>query len=302
MLADLLSEVRRRRLWPIALVALLVAVGAPLLFLEPAAPDAPSASALAPPPAAAGRLPARAERLLATSDATTSEKRRSGKSGDPFRAPASRGGSSTADATSKAAASSGKETTTDAAGADAAPRVTDPIPVVITNGDGSERTSPAQPIGDESATSTSTPAGTRSVDVRWGARMPARLYRAIPRLQTFVAGGRVVAIFVKYSPKRDKAVFAIAPKTLVRGEIDCRRKAGVCRYVDIPAGRGVRLTTVGTDGSLVTRRLDVERVKRVSRSGAAAASTSPGNGACLLGKLLRLEADDMPLASDACPS
>ncbi len=59
MLRNLLDEVRRRHLWPIPVIALLVAVAAPLLFLKSAPSDAPLASAPAPAAAPAGQLPAR---------------------------------------------------------------------------------------------------------------------------------------------------------------------------------------------------------------------------------------------------
>jgi hypothetical protein len=101
---------------------------------------------------------------------------------------------------------------------------------------------------------------TAAVDVRFGKEVDAKLRRKIPRLQTFVARGDVIAVFVKYSPTRDKAVFAIAPTTIVTGDVECRRKEGLCRYVDIPAGSFARLTTRAKDGSLVTRRLAVVRV------------------------------------------
>jgi len=93
-------------------------------------------------------------------------------------------------------------------------------------------------------------------------------------------------------------VFAIAPSTVVRGDVECRRKEDLCRWVDIPAGTSVRLTTSTTDGTLVTRRLAVERIQRTD----AVTSTAPANASCLLSKLLTLSADDLPPTTDACPS
>ena len=57
MLRSLVDEVVRRRLWPIPLVALLIAVAAPVLFMKSPPPDAPAATE-APPTAAAAPLPA----------------------------------------------------------------------------------------------------------------------------------------------------------------------------------------------------------------------------------------------------
>lgn len=251
MLHSLLTEMVRRRLWPIPLIAVLVAVGAPLLFLKSASVDAPSAAAPAPAAAREGTLPARAQRLLATSDAGAAGERRGAArtSHDPFTPPA--GHSSRM----PAAATATKDSSTSAS-------KEQPVPVVIRNADGSApktETTPAPPV---SRADTPAPlrVSTAAVDVRFGKEVDAKLRRKIPRLQTFVARGDVIAVFVKYSPTRDKAVFAIAPTTIVTGDVECRRKEGLCRYVDIPAGSFARLTTRAKDGSLVTRRLAVVRV------------------------------------------
>jgi hypothetical protein len=304
MLRNLLDEVVRRRLWPILVVAVLVAVAAPLLFLK-SSPSAGPVATSAPGTAPAGELPARAKRLLATTSSagTNAARAAKGPAADPFQAPSSQAKADAADPEDKPKAAAGAT----------GPAATNPIPVVIANADGSTpttttttTTTPQSSIDAPPITSGSvTNVAKRgiSVDVRFGKTLPSRLHRSIPRLQTFVAGGRVIAIFVKYSPKRRKAVFAIGPNTLVRGDVECRRKQDVCRYVDIPAGKHVRLTTLGSDGSLVTRRLDVVRIGRASSLSATAASVAaPADGACLLRKLLTLGAKDAPLASDACPN
>lgn len=298
MLRNLFDEVMRRRLWPILALAALVAIAAPLLFLKSAPTDAPPAPA--PAAAPAGELPARAQQLLATTgaEARTATARAKRRGSDPFQPPSS------AQAPSDESDTPAKET------AGAGSNSSKPVPVVITNAGATTPSSAtatttapatssgAAPIGDDTTTTT-VAKRTTSVDIRFGERYPGKLHRGIPRTQTFVAGGRVIAIFVKYSPKRDKAVFAIAPGTLVTGDIECRRKQDLCRYVDIPAGKSVRLTTLASDGALVTRRLAVERIGRAPSAGASAA---PANGSCLLGKLLTMSAQDAPLAADACES
>ena len=303
MLRNLIDEVMRRRLWPILLGAVVVAVAAPLLFLNSGS-GVPPVSTAAPAPAKPGELPARAQRLLAANEAPQSAARKpaSSSASDPFQAPASHRPKAVDE---DAGAPKPKATTPTGA-------EEKPVPVVVTNADGSSPSGPATPVTVTTAPSAPAPvqgAPVRSaakraaaVDVRYGESLPGGVYRSIPRRQTFVAGGRVIAVFVKYSPKRDKAVFAIAPRTLVTGGIECRRKEGVCRYVDIPAGRHVRLTTLSASGRLVSRRLDVMRIDRSRRFGgsAAAARSAPADGACLLGKLLALSAGDSPLAADAC--
>lgn len=294
MLRNLLHEVMRRHLWPIPVIALLVAVAAPLLFLKSAPSDAPLASAPAPAALPAGKLPARG--LLATSDVEKRAARERSRKADPFQGP-----SSDTSKTAAKKASSDKKTST----------ATEPVPVIITNPDGTAPTTPttpatpaapAAPIGGGDAPTKVIP-DTRPmiVGVRFGVRIPAALSPVVPRLQTFDAGGRVVAIFVKYSPARDKAVFAIAPDALLDGDIDCRRKDGVCRYVDIPVGKGVRLTVTTSSGTAVTRRLDVVSINPDSDpSTTSAANPAPANGPCLLGKLLALSPGDASLSTDAC--
>lgn len=299
MLRNLIDEVVRRRLWPVVLVAVVVAGAAPLLFLKSAPPG--GVPAAAPVTAPAGELPARAQRLLTKSEAPAARTRkRAAKATDPFQAPSSH-------RRAAAGRSAGKgDAKPKAASAAAANK---PVPVVITNAEGTKP--PARSPAQVAPAQPTVPAPTRpvakrsaAVDVRFGLRLPGRVHRRIPRRQTFVAGGRVIAIFVKYSPNRDKAVFAIAPSTHVSGDVVCRRKENLCRYVDVPVGEHVRLTTLTAGRKLVSRRLDVMRIDRSPPAGGSATPerTAPADGACLLGKLLALGAKDPPLAADACKS
>ncbi|MEA2194240.1 MAG: hypothetical protein QOG42_674, partial [Solirubrobacteraceae bacterium] len=68
MLRNLQDEMARRRWLPFAALAVLVAIAAPLLFLKSAPDNAPSAGA-APAAAEQAKLPPRAARLLAATDA-----------------------------------------------------------------------------------------------------------------------------------------------------------------------------------------------------------------------------------------
>jgi hypothetical protein len=302
MLRNLLSEIMRRHLWPIPVVALLVAVAAPLLFLKPAPQDASPASADAAT-APAGQLPARAQRLLDTSNVAKAAARRPARNGsDPFQAP-SHGASAAADTPATGAATgAGTATTADSTSTSTSPpadtaATTGPTPDVVTNSDGS----PDNPVAPVTATKTTTPTVMAAVTTRFGEQYPAPVRHSIARLQTFVSDGNVVAIFVKYSPARDKAVFAIAPSTVVTGNVTCRRKEGVCRYVDIAVGKHVRLATSAADGTLVSSRLDVVRIDRAPPpSATSAADSAPANGSCLLAKLLTLTTEDEPLPRDAC--
>jgi hypothetical protein len=302
---SLVQELVRRRLWPVPLVALLVAIAAPVLFLNSAPADAPAPSA-APPAPAAGELPARAGGLLdASQKAVTRRHRLKGKGQDPF-APPSSGAKSAAPAKTAAAA---------AVKAAASPKA---IPVVITNANGSTpATAPTTTTTTPKATVQRTPAPTTVtttpakaavktvtyVDVRFARQMGSMLRYRVPRLQALRAGGRVAAVFVKYSPARHKAVFAIAPSTKVDGDVTCRRVQGVCRYVDIPAGSYARLTMRGEDGRYLSRRLDVVSIRHMPLKGNAtpSARTTPlATATCLIKRLLALPAIVPSISSDSC--
>jgi hypothetical protein len=266
MLRNLVDEIVRRRLWPIPLVALAVVVAAPLLFLKSAPPQA-ATDPTAVSAVADADLPARAQRLLNTTDADESSGRRlSSSARDPFQAPASRSASAKKASSAKSSSKSAKKAAAAKQGT-----ASNPIPVVVLNADGtkSKDSSSTTTTGTGTSTSRSTtskpPSGTTekslpTVDVRFGAHKDSPIHRRIPRLETFEVGGDVGVIFVKYSPSRHKAVFAINPTTTVRGDNRCRRQDGVCSYVDIAAGSYARLTFTRPDGSRVSRRLDVVRV------------------------------------------
>jgi len=313
MLRSLIGEVVRRRLWPIPLAAILIAVAAPLLFMKSAPVDVPADAA--PVAAAPGELSTRAQRLVATSDqAVASRKRSQRRSQDPFAPPASATKAKDAAAGAPPAAAPAA-TGSGAAGA-----------VVIKNSDGSTSTMPAtkkQAASKKKAstakkkqapaakkkkiapkpTPAPTPATVTYVDVRFGERKDTGLRYRVPRLQTFRAGGKVAAMFVKYSPARDKAVFAIAPSTYVSGDVKCRKVNGVCRYVDIPEGEHVRLTLRGEDGRVVSRRLDVVHIRRMPLAGneSAARRTTPlADATCLLKGLLKLPVTLPSISADAC--
>lgn len=256
MLRNLVDEIVRRRLWPIPLAALAVVVAAPLLFLKSAPPQA-VADATAATSTAQAALPTRAQRLLTTTDAgRTSERRLSRSARDPFQAPASR--SAAAKKVSKKASSSSKKTTTTTQKGTA----DDPVTVVVQNADGSSTSAATSGTSTSRSTSTSPSSDSQiapSVDVRFGAHKDSPIERRIRRLKTFEVHGEIAVIFIKYSPTRHKAIFSIAPTTTVSGDVDCRAVDGVCSYVDIPVGSYARLTFSLSDGSRVSRRLDVVR-------------------------------------------
>jgi hypothetical protein len=271
MLREVLDEIVRRRLWPIPAIAIAVALVAPLLFLKSAPQDAPVPGAAVP--STQLDLPARAQRLLTSSDASATVRRRLSRTArDPFRAPASHSRTSGGSSAKKSASSKTKAQASSSPGS----KPTSPVPVIVVTPKGPKAKASAPATapsgGDSSSTSkggdgsgTSTPisstaSGTPTVDMRFGAEKDSPIHREIPRLKTFDVGDKIAVVFVKYSPSRHKAVFAIDPSTTVHGDVDCRRVDGLCRYVDIPAGKYARLTFVNDDGSRVSRRLDVVRV------------------------------------------
>lgn len=296
MLRNLLDDVVRRRLWPLLAVAALVAVAAPLLFLKSAPDGAPAAETAAPAVPETAKLPARAARLLATDDAAGASGRTKGKPRDPF-APSATQGAPAVPATTSATSvkSSSTKTTTKKSS-------NKPIPVVIRNSDGSSTTSGGSTSGDSSSTrSNALTAENAAVAVRFSKTVNGKLHRAIPSKQAFFIRGKLVAVFVKYSPSRHKAVFAVAPGIHVSGPIQCRVVNGVCRFLDIPAGSYARLTMLTAKREVVRRRLDVEHITRrtAGQGGASAASSSDAN-ACLLHKLEAMKLGSALVDRDAC--
>lgn len=304
MLRNLLDEVRRRRLWPIAALAVIVAIVAPLLFLKSAPEDAPSADSAAPAAAEAAKLPPRAARLLAATDAGAAGGRAKGDPQDPFNPPASY-----RDAAGAAAPGAGGADgdSSKSSGGGSAPK---PIPVVIKNGDGSSTKSNGSsrttttPSDDRPSSNTTNRSSDRTytVDVRFGKKADTKIRRAIPRMKGFYIHGKLVAVFVKYSPSRGRAVFAVAPGLHISGPVKCRVKDGACRYLDIPAGSHAWLTMVTPNRTIVRRRLDVVRAESHTTSIAAKSASAGARAtqACLLGKLVAMERGDALLTRDAC--
>jgi len=319
MFRGLVDELIRWRLLPVMLVAVLVIIAAPLLFLKSAPEGAPAASE-APPAAQPDHLPVGGESLVTSSDKATTPKYKGNSSQDPFAPPASAvNAAKAATASATPAAPSGSPSASQASSGGNLPSK-----AVITNADGSKTTittkkpstgkkaapksSPApapQPKSTPPAASKTTFA---AVDVRFAKRKDSKARRSIPRLQTFKAGNAVAAMFVKYSPARKKAVFAIAPSTKVSGDVKCRRKKGVCRYVDISESKGVRLTVLKPNGAKISRRLDVVNIKTPSEIASSAVpvpatatrSTPLGEAKCLLRGLLLLPSIFPSIPADAC--
>lgn len=313
MLRNLLDELIRRRLWPIPALALLIALAAPVLFLKSTPAGTPAMPTTAPAPAETGGLPERAQRLLAANAAGAARGGATGSSHDPFQPPAS----ARARAAAAARASTAKDSPAKDSSADASPK--DPIPVVIQNADGSapasDSSSPSTPsvprssgsgAGSTPASAPSAPsapsARAASVAVRVGKGVDSHLEPSIAPLQTYFIHGKLAAVFVKYSPSLDKAVFAVAPGIVITGPVKCRLDDGVCRYLDIPAGSYTRLTLVTPDGTLARRRLDVARIDRTPASAGTTATAAKGDGenVCLLRKLKTRKPGDALVDRDAC--
>jgi len=317
MLRSLVSEVVRRRLWPIPVAAILIAIAAPLLFMK-SAPEAPVTTA--PPVAAPGNLPAGAERLVTTSDKETTPRDKTTRKGqDPFAPPAGSAKASEDTAAVTPPVASTATVSAPPAGS-----------VVIRNSDGSTSTmevpktatkkastkkrstttkasttkKPTTPKATEPARTTSSASAAPTVsyvDVRFGRRQDTMLRYRVPQLQTFRAGGRVAAMFSHYSAARDVAVFAIAPSTSVAGDVDCRKVKGVCRYVDIPAGSYARLRLRDTHGTLISRRLDVVHIRHLAGANdPMPRATTLDTAKCLLKGLLKLPASLPSISVDAC--
>jgi len=301
MLRNLVDEVRNRRMLAFGALAVLVAVALPLLFLKSAPDGAPAANTAAPAPAKEAKLPPRAARLLATSDPGAPGGRAKGSAQDPFappsayRAAAEAAASKLNSAAAKPSASDVKSTpTSNGSGASS----TKPIPVIIKNAPSKK------PASSSSSSHSSTPKArssrTIAVDVRFGKKKDSKLRRAIARNQGFYIHGKLVAMFVRYSPSRHKAIFALAPGLHISGPISCRVENNQCRYLDMPVGSHAWLTMITADRTIVKRRLDVVHARSVSISSRATPASVDAEAACLLSKLMAMKPGDRLLDRDAC--
>jgi hypothetical protein len=303
MLHHLIDEVRNRRVLVLAALAVIVALALPLLFLKGAPAGAPAADTAAPAAAQEAKLPARAARLLATTDAAAVKGHASGRSADPFSPPASYR-AAVAAAAAKGAGTPAPKATSDTPKAGAGPTPgTKNNPIVITNADNKAGDTATSNQSDATpSTAKARPARSVAVDVRFGKQKDSKIRRAIAPNQGFYIHGRLVAMFVNYSPSRNRAVFAVAPGLHISGPNACRVVNNVCRYLDIRAGSHARLTTILDNRSVVSRRLDVVHTRTRHASGAtrATAAGSSADGACLLRKLRAMVPGDALLDRDAC--
>ena len=305
MLRNLIDEVRNRRILAFAALGVLVALALPLLFLKSAPEGAPAANSAAPAAATEAKLPARAARLLATTDPGAPGGRAKGSAQNPFAPPSSYRAAATAAAKgatgSAASPSGGAKSSGPSSSSSTTP--TKPIPVVIQDGSSPKKSSNStnsnsNSIPSSNSNSTSTSTSTITVDVRFGKKKDSPIKRAIPRNKAFYIHGKLVAMFVKYSPSRKKAIFAVAPGLHITGPASSRVIDNV-RYIDVPVGSHAWLTMITANRSIVKRRLDVVRTRSVSSAKATPAAVS-AESACLLGKLSAMKPGDRFLDRDAC--
>jgi len=295
MLRTLIDEVRNRRMLAFAALGVLVALALPLLFLKSAPEGAPEANSAAPAAATEAKLPARAARLLATTDAGAPGGRAKGSAQDPFAPPSSYRAAAAAAAGGGEASKSANTSKSSSGGS-----TSQPAPAVVNSPPSSSSPKPSSSKPNPSPPSS----GSRAVDVRYGANKDTKIRRSIPRYKAFYIHGKLVAVFVKYSPSLNKAVFAVAPGLHISGPVKCRVQDGVCKYLDIPAGSHARLTMITADKAVVSRRLDVVRTKARRSSGttSATAASAHSEPACLVRKLVAMKPGDSLIARDACES
>lgn len=296
MLRNLIDEVRNRRILAFAALGVLVALALPLLFLKSAPEGSPAANSAAPAAAKEAKLPPRAARLLATSDPGAPGGRAKGTAQDPFASPASYRAAAAAAAKGEAGSAAAPSGDAKSSGTSSSTTPTKPIPVVIQNGSASKQS--ASPSSSSSSNSKATSTRTVTVDIRFGKKKDSPIKRAIPRNKAFYIHGKLVAMFVKYSPSRKKAIFAVAPGLHITGPVSSRVTDNV-RYIDIPAGSHAWLAMVTANRTIVKRRLDVVRARSVSSAKATPAAVS-AESACLLGKLSAMRPGDRFLDRDAC--
>lgn len=264
---QIVRDLVEKRLWPVAVLLLAVAVALPMLIGR-AAPDA-----AAPVPVAATAPAAPAAALPATAGEDVGAKKRGGRINDPFYDPPA---APTAPAATAAAASSASaDTATNAAPSPAETAA----PSAGTSAASTAPEAAATATPAVSATAAPAPSETprssvyhRAV-VRWGTSTLAEPH-AIARL-TPLGGRRDLAALYLGMTRSDAtyAIFVLGPNASSRGDATCRRGTD-CRMIGLKVGDVQRFTVRDPDGGVPRRftlRVDVLRAVRTSATAAASA-------------------------------
>jgi len=263
-LRQVVRDLIEKRLWPIAVLLMAVAVGAPILIGR-SAPDAPAPTPVAavPPAAPAVALPGSQDEDPGT---VSSKAKRGGTIGDPFYdPPAAPKATSTATAPTQGGGGATRAVTTPPAGK--AP---------TESGEGVTKTAPRHATTPKAAgTASRAPAAAtpRSVYyrtvVRWGPDRAAS--HPIARLTPL--GGRDDPAALYLGVTRSEAlwaIFALGPNTTSRGDATCKTGTG-CRMIGLRRGDKQIVTVRDTDGRTLRRfTLQVRSVRTVTTSPARA--------------------------------
>ena len=305
MFGSLMNDLIQRRLWPIPLVAILVAIAVPLLFMD-SSDDEVTAAPATPAATQSEKLPDGADALLSTEERVVPARRRGT---DPFDPPAAVEQASDKDGASAGSGAkspdAGKASQSTAAKA-AVQKLVDRLQPKSPGSSASPVSSRGRKPGSarrKSRKRSATGHGRlrlASVDVRYGETKDSPLQRTIPPRKVFQADGEAIAVFIRYSRKRNKALFAVAPGVQVTGSVACKRIDGVCRYLAIPDGGYVRLRYERPGGERVTRRIDVSihRIRAESRPQLPEAKAEQAG--CVLDKLLSLPAKALSVNLTVC--
>ena len=314
MLRNLIDEVRNRRVLAFAALGVLVALALPLLFLKSAPEGAPAANTAAPAAAEEAKLPAacrpparhdrrgrrgrsgqgRRHTIRSARPRPTAPRRlrrrqgaRAGAGEDPGHRARPRRGRA-AGRTRRRRQQAGRSGRRQEPGR--------PTPSTNERRDGTTRRKPARSLNARQRVGRH-PLRPEGATRRSGARSRAR--------RRFYIHGKLVAVFVKYSPSRKAAVFAVAPGLHISGPAKCRVENGACRYVDIPAGSHAWLTMVTRqphDREPPPGRRPHQAAHARASSTRATAASARSEAACLLGKLVAMKRGDALLDRDACKS
>ena len=247
-LRQIMGDLVRKRLWPVALLLLAVAVLAPVLIGGSASEGAaPAPVATAPPPVAAATPPA-------TAGVKTT---RGGRIADPFYDPPA--------PPKEAAADSSPAPTPTPSSGEGAPSAGD-------DGAASAPASAAASTRPSRAAPARRFAYYRLV-ARWGESREAPA-RRVARLTPL--GGRDNPAALYLGPTRAHtlwAVFVLGPNATSRGDGICKSGTG-CRMIGLKAGDRQRVSVHGADGRVVRRFwLSVRSVKKLTTASLAARRT-----------------------------
>jgi hypothetical protein len=260
----IITDLREKRLWPVALVLLGALIAVPALLANsskplPVAQVSPAAGVSQPAAQAATALPA------VSVQSTASISRLGGRARDPFTqqsVPASGG------ATGSGASAGGSSSSGSSAGGSGAAHTSTTPSGATPSGPSTPSDSSTTPSGGSGATYV-----IYTVDLSFGkAGRAAHDYRNVPRLAPFPSPGNPVMVFLGVKSDAKTVEFLITSTASPTGGGKCAPAHGQCELLSLAMGQTERLMVLNWNGTVTNYVLKVSAVHTIPTSSPADAN------------------------------